>query len=106
MVALAPAVADPFVLVDDQSVDAELAQGGRNRQSGLAAAYDQRNGIAIRIGLRGDALVLPVVPPKLREYASPVGRRLPISAIGSRLSIRFVLFSVGWAFALGKLFED
>ena len=48
VVALAPVVADALVLVDDERVDADLPEPGRDGQTRLAAADDQHRRLAVR----------------------------------------------------------
>ncbi|MCO5546654.1 hypothetical protein L7F22_000088 [Adiantum nelumboides] len=61
LVALAPRVAGPLVALDDDRLDAELAQPGAERDAALAAADDHDLGVAgaAQLGQLGLAALLP-----------------------------------------------
>jgi hypothetical protein len=73
VVAFAPVVADAFVAVDDQRIDAERMQPRRDRQPGLAAAHDEHRRITVGEGaLLGEA-VKPVLGPDVTGVADGLG---------------------------------
>ena len=65
MIALAPVVADPLPAIDDQRVDVELAEPGRDRKARLAAADHEDGGVAVGVGLALAALIEPVVAAEI-----------------------------------------
>jgi hypothetical protein len=74
MIARAPVVADAFVPIDDQRVDAKLMKARRNRKSGLPATDDEHGGVTFRKG----ALFLQTIGPVLRaEVACRIGLATP-----------------------------
>ena len=60
MVAHPPVVADPGIFIDDERIDAQLAQAGGHGEAVLAAADHQDRRIAVGEGARLVALVQPV----------------------------------------------
>src|SRR5262245_63382104 len=75
MVSFAPVVADPFVTVDDQRVDAELMQPRGTGKSCLSAADNNASRIAIGVGAPLGQAIAPVlgaeVAGRVRFYAAP-----------------------------------
>src|SRR6478672_4119159 len=74
MIARAPVVADAFVPIDDQRVDAKLMKARRNGKSGLPAPDDDHGGVTF-----GEcALFLQTIGPVLRaEIACRIGLATP-----------------------------
>ena len=60
VIAVTPIITDTAVFIDDQSINAQLGQAGRNRQPGLSATNDQNGRVSVTILLGRDALVQPV----------------------------------------------
>ena len=73
MIAVAPIVADAFMLIDDKRVDAELAEARCDIEARLTTTDDNDRRIAVVVSLRRDALVEPVRPAKIPGVALPLG---------------------------------
>ena len=69
VVPLAPAVADPLALLEDERVDAHQAQVGRHGQAALAGAEDDDVRVGVGVGDRGTTLVEPVASARARAVA-------------------------------------
>src|SRR4051794_28929095 len=76
MVALPPAVADARPFLDDERVNAQLIETGRDRKTRLSAADDENHRLPIVIGNRLPAHVRPVVAaeiPRISGSGWPIG---------------------------------